>query len=157
MPAYLPSRNGSLHLVDRRGPYDTLADDYAIGSLVLSLPQPALPPTSFRATFRLRMGRGGGADGARFFCCVRGKRTGMPRRARTPAFRGSGVSAETRLRLEEMEGRLSGLQDELMSLFQLLLEDRDRIAALEAGHQRTPPARRRSRGGRSSRRKKSRR
>ena len=84
----------------------------------------------------------------------------MPRRARssrTPAFRGSGAStAETRLRLEQMEGRLSGLQDELMSLFQLLLEDRDRIAALEAGHQRTPPARRRS-GGRSSRRKKSRR
>ena len=85
----------------------------------------------------------------------------MPRRARssrTPVFRGSGVStAETRVRLEEMEGRLSGLQDELMSLFQLLLEDRDRIAALEAGHQRTSAPRRRSRGGRSSRRKKSRR
>ena len=85
----------------------------------------------------------------------------MPRRARssrTPAFRGSGAStAETRLRLEQMEGRLSGLQDELMSLFQLLLEDRDRIAALEAGHQRAPAARRGRSRGRSTRRKKSRR
>ena len=78
----------------------------------------------------------------------------MPRRTRTPAFRGSGVStAETRMRLEQMEGRLSGLQDELMSLFQLVLQDRDRIAALE-GAQRPPAARRRSR---YSRRKKSRR
>lgn len=77
----------------------------------------------------------------------------MPRRsARTPAFRGSGVSstAETRMRLEEIEGRLSGLQDELMSLFQLLLEDRDRIAALEAA-QRPPAARRRSRRKKSRR------
>ena len=86
----------------------------------------------------------------------------MPRRARsssrTPTFRGSGVStAEMRMRFEEMEGRLSGLQDELMSLFQLLLEDRDRIAALEAGHQRAPAARRGRSRGRSSRRKKSRR
>ena len=80
----------------------------------------------------------------------------MPRRTRTPAFRGSGVStAETRMRLEQMEGRLSGLQDELMSLFQLVLQDRDRIAALEdAQPQRAPAPRRRSR---RSRRKKSRR
>jgi hypothetical protein len=54
------------------------------------------------------------------------------------------------MRLEEIEGRLSGLQDELMSLFQLLLEDRDRIAALEAA-QRPPAARRRSRRKKSRR------
>jgi hypothetical protein len=80
-----------------------------------------------------------------------------PRSSRTPAFRGSGASnAEARMRFEEMEGRLSGLQEELMSLFQLLLEDRDRIAALEAGHQRPPAPRRRSRRSRrKSRRSKS--
>ena len=47
----------------REGP---LGADAARGSLVLSLPQPALPPRSFRASFQLRMGGGTGADGFSF-------------------------------------------------------------------------------------------
>ena len=43
-----------------------LGADAQIGALLLQLPQPALPPHSFRASFRLRMGRGTGADGFSF-------------------------------------------------------------------------------------------
>ena len=36
------------------------------GAIVLALPQPAFAPRYFRATFKLRMGGGGGADGVSF-------------------------------------------------------------------------------------------
>ena len=38
----------------------------ARGSLIVALSQPALPPTYFRATFKLLIGRGNGADGFSF-------------------------------------------------------------------------------------------
>ena len=57
---------GVLHLVDFDAAAVGEAPVNSIGSLVLSLPQPALPARHFRATFMLRMGRGGGADGASF-------------------------------------------------------------------------------------------
>jgi hypothetical protein len=58
--------DGFLHLIDYNNESVGIAQANAIGSLVLSLPQPSLPPSRFRATFKLRMGRGSGADGTSF-------------------------------------------------------------------------------------------
>ena len=52
---------GQLHLTTHHPAFTReglLGADAARGSLVLSLPQPALPPRSFRASFQLRMGGG---------------------------------------------------------------------------------------------------
>ena len=60
---------GQLHLTTHHPAFTReglLGADAARGSLVLSLPQPALPPRSFRASFQLRMGGGTGADGFSF-------------------------------------------------------------------------------------------
>jgi hypothetical protein len=57
---------GQLHLTTHQPAFTRdglLGADAARGSIVLSLPQPALPPHSFRASFQLRMGGGTGADG----------------------------------------------------------------------------------------------
>ena len=58
--------HGVLHLVDASTDADGVDMGNAIGSIVLALPHPALPPHHFRASFQLRMGRGSGADGASF-------------------------------------------------------------------------------------------
>ena len=61
--------NGTLRLVDKHeeGNNPVGSSDWnAVGSIVLALPQPALPPVRFKATFRLRMGGGDGADGISF-------------------------------------------------------------------------------------------
>lgn len=50
----------------------------------------------------------------------------MPR----PVYRGNPAS-ETRERLFEMEGKIAELRQELGSLFELLLENRSRLDALE--------------------------
>ena len=54
--------NGRLLLVD----HDPLNERQMVGTIVLALPQPALPPAHFKATFKLRMGAGSGADGMSF-------------------------------------------------------------------------------------------
>ena len=61
--------NGTLRLVDKHeeGNNPVGSSDWnAVGSIVLALPQPALPPVRFKATFRLRMGGGDGADSISF-------------------------------------------------------------------------------------------
>ena len=53
----------------------------------------------------------------------------MPRRSPAVAYRGT--AHETRRRFETLEGRLASLQDELWSVFSLVMEDRKRLEALE--------------------------
>lgn len=57
-------QGGVLILTNATAPH--VASYGARGSLVAALPQPARAPTYFRATFKLRMGGGSGADGFSF-------------------------------------------------------------------------------------------
>ena len=67
----------------------------------------------------------------------------MPRR--TPVYRGT--ANEMRERLFEMDGEMAELRQEIGSLFELVLENRSRLDALESA-KRVP----RARGSRKSRR-----
>ena len=61
------TKGGALRLVDHNANLDLgVREIERVGAILLSLPQPAAAPASFRATFRLLMGRGGGADGLSF-------------------------------------------------------------------------------------------
>ena len=77
----------------------------------------------------------------------------MPPR-RTPAYRGT-KDAELRARFESLDERLAGLRGELVSLFELVLENRTRLSDLEETTPKAKPTARRRSRRRSRRRRRS--
>ena len=63
------------------------------------------------------------------------------------------TTSELRARFESLDERLAGLREELGSLFELVLENRSRLAHLEEQRTSKPARRRSTRGSRRSRRR----